>query len=95
VVVPVETGIAIAALKGVAAHYVMRAEDRVSVLARQREVVTELVSLLRMRGPAELMPAFRADFDAARDDAARLRVIVDQVASLTDASAIAWHQRLR
>jgi len=95
VVVPRETGIAIAALKGVAAHYVMRAEDRVSVLLRQREVVTELVSLLRMRGPAELMPAFRADFDAANDDAARLRVIVDQVASLTDASAIAWHERLR
>jgi dGTPase len=95
VVVPEETGIAIAALKGVAAHYVMRAEDRVSVLARQREVVTELVSLLRMRGPAELMPAFRADFAAARSDANRLRVIVDQVASLTDASAVAWHQRLR
>jgi dGTPase len=93
-VVPRETGLAIAALKGVAAHYVMRAEDRVVVLERQREVVTELVSLLRLRGPAELMPAFRADFEAADSDAARLRVVVDQVASLTDASALAWHARL-
>jgi dGTPase len=93
-VVPRETGLAIAALKGVAAHYVMRAEDRVAVLERQREVVTELVSLLRLRGPAELMPAFRADFEAADSDAARLRVVVDQVASLTDASALAWHARL-
>jgi dGTPase len=79
----------------VAAHYVMRAEDRVTVLARQREVLTELVSLLRSRGPAQLMPALRADFEMANDDAARLRVIVDQVASLTDSSAMAWHARLR
>ena len=94
-VVPRDTELAIAALKGVAAHYVMRAEDRISVLARQREVLTELVSLLRLRGPSQLMPALRADFEAARDDAARLRVIVDQVASLTDSSAEAWHARLR
>jgi dGTPase len=94
-VVPRETKVAIAALKGLAAHYVMRADDRVEVLVRQREVVAELVSLLRLRGPDELQPAFRADFAAADSDAARLRVIVDQVASLTDASALAWHDRLR
>jgi dGTPase len=93
--VPRETKVAIAALKGLAAHYVMRADDRVEVLVRQREVVAELVSLLRLRGPDELQPAFRADFAAADSDAARLRVIVDQVASLTDASALAWHDRLR
>ena len=95
VVVPRETETAVAALKGVAAHYVMRADDRVAVLQRQREVVTELVSLLRLRGPGALMPVFRADFEAADSDAAALRVIVDQVASLTDASAVDWHARLR
>jgi dGTPase len=93
-VVPPGTVLAVAALKGVAAHYVMRADDRVTVLERQREVITELVSLLRQRGPGELMPALRDDFEAASDDAARLRVVVDQVASLTDASAVAWHARL-
>jgi dGTPase len=87
--------VAVAALKGVAAHYVMRADDRVAVLHRQREVVTELVSLLTLRGPRTLMPVLRADFEAAADDAGRLRVVVDQVASLTDASALAWHDRLR
>src|SRR4051794_20024436 len=86
-VVPRTTALTIAALKGVAAHYVMQAHDRVAVLDRQREVITELVSLLRVRGPGELAPAYRADFAAAGTDAARLRAIVDQVASLTDASA--------
>ena len=94
-VVPRETALSVAALKGVAAHFVMRADDRVSVLERQREVLTELVAQLRLRGPGELMPALRADFEAAGSDAARLRVIVDQVASLTDGSAHAWHARLR
>ena len=94
-VVPDETAYAIAALKGVAAHFVMRAEDRRGVLARQQELVAELVSMLRLRGPETLEPAFRADFADAQSDAARLRVISDQVASLTDVSAVAWHQRLR
>jgi dGTPase len=94
VVVPPATVLAVSALKGVAAHYVMRAEDRVAVLERQREVVTGLVDQLWRRGPGELMPALRADFEAADSDAGRLRVVVDQVASLTDPSALAWHQRL-
>jgi dGTPase len=72
----------------------MRAEDRVAVLQQQREVLTELVAQLRLRGPEELQPAFREDFAQAATDAARLRVVVDQVASLTDASALAWHARL-
>jgi dGTPase len=93
-VVPPGTGLAVAALKGVAAHYVMRAQDRVTVLTRQREVVAELVTQLVSR-PSELMPAFREDLQAACSDAARLRVVVDQVASLTDASAVRWHARLR
>ncbi len=94
-VVPRETGLAIAALKGIAAHYVMRAGDRVAILDRQRTVVADLVSRLAQAGPAELQPAFRADFLAAGSEAARLRVVVDQVASLTDASALAWHERAR
>ena len=93
-VVPRRTELAIAVLKGIAAHYVMRADARVVVLERQREVVTALVTQLQRRGPAELQPAFQADFAAADSDAARLRVIADQVASLTDASAVTWHARL-
>jgi len=94
-VVPAETRLAIAALKGMAAHYVMQAEDRLAILERQRELVLELVALLERRAPAELLPVLREDFTEAGSDAARLRVVVDQVASLTDASAVAWHARLR
>jgi dGTPase len=93
-VVPDDTRAEIAALKGIAAHYIMRAADRVAGLAREREVISDLVALLRLRSPGMLEPAFRDDFETAGDEAARLRVIIDQIASLTDASALAWHVRL-
>ncbi len=93
-VVPAETALAIAALKGIAAHYVMRAGDRVALLERQRSVVAELVEAALAGAPQTLEPAFRLDHAEAASDAARLRVVVDQVASLTDASALAWHARL-
>ncbi len=93
-VVPRETLVEIVALKGVAAHLVMRAEDHLGVLDDQRTVVAELVEAVLERAPASLMPQFRSDFLAASGDAERLRVVVDQVAHLTDASAHAWHARL-
>jgi len=93
-VLPRDTTLAIAVLKGIAAHYVMRADDRVALLDRQREVLAELVEALTGGGPHLLEPVFRADHAAASDDAARLRVVVDQVASLTDSSALEWHARL-
>jgi dGTPase len=39
-----------------------------------------------------LDPLFRPLHAAAADDAAALRVVIDQVASLTDHAAVAWHQ---
>lgn len=93
-VLPERTLLEIAVLKGVAAHYVMQTDDRLAVMARQREVMAELVALVAHRGPDALERAFADDWAAAPDDAARLRVVVDQVASLTDASAVGWHRRL-
>lgn len=94
-VVPEETRLEIAVLKGIAAHYVMRADDRVALMERQRELLAELVALLAHRGPDAMERPFADDWAAAADDAARLRVVVDQVASLTDQSAVAWHAALR
>jgi dGTPase len=93
-VLPEATTTEIAVLKGVAAHYVMRAVDRVALMVRQRALLEELFAVLAGRAGDGLDPEFRADFDAAADDAARTRVLLDQVASLTDASAVTWHRRL-
>jgi dGTPase len=71
----------------------MRADDRLALQEEQREVVAGLVAQLSAR-PDSLMPTHRADFEAAGSETARLRAVVDQVASLTDASAVAWHRRL-
>jgi dGTPase len=70
----------------------MQADDRVAAMERQRELMAELVTALVER--PVLDPAFLADHAAAPDDAGRLRAVIDQVASLTDASAAAWHARL-
>lgn len=93
-VVPRGTWLEITVLKAVAAHYVMQTPDRVTIMSHQREVIAGLVEVLLDGGPAVLDRPFADDWRDASDDAARLRVVVDQVASLTDASALAWHDRL-
>ena len=84
----------IGVLKGIAAHYVMQADDRVALMERQRQLVAELVEAVWERGADALDRVFLADWDDAADDAARRRVVIDQVASLTDASAVARHRSL-
>lgn len=93
-VVPESVRDEVVALKGVAAVFVMAAEDRRPEYERQQQVLAELVESLRHGAPDTLEPVFAADYRQAEDDAARLRVVVDQVASLTDESALGWHRRL-
>jgi dGTPase len=93
-VVPEQTRLEIALLKGIAAHYVMRTDERAAKMDRQRGVLSELVEHLVAGAPADLDRQFADDWRAAGDDAARLRVVIDQVASLTDITALAWHERL-
>ncbi len=93
-VVPDRTRAEIAVLKSIGVFHVMHSEERQHRRAEQRELLTELLHALWKNAPAGLDAAFAADFAAAADDAARFRVVVDQVASLTDASAVAWHARL-
>ncbi|MFG1696291.1 deoxyguanosinetriphosphate triphosphohydrolase [Nonomuraea sp. NPDC049309] len=93
-VVPRATRLECALLKGVTAHYVMATEDHHATQARQRDLITELASLIMLGAPDTLEPAFRPAFIEAPDDPARVRVVIDQIASLTDTSAVAWHRRL-
>ena len=62
---PESTRLEIAVLKGVAAHYVMRAEDRVAVMSPQRELIAELVEELDKRGAEALDRPFADDWHAA------------------------------
>jgi dGTPase len=56
--------------------------------------LTELAAALLESGPEAFDPALRGDLAAAEGDGARLRVVVDQVASMTDVSAVERHRRL-
>ncbi len=93
-VVPDDIRAECALLKAVTAHYVMSRADLLAVHVEQRLVIGGLVGALVDHGPEALSPALAPAWHAAADDAGRLRVVVDQVASLTDASARAWHASL-
>ncbi len=72
----------------------MSREGAAAAQARERELIIELAAAVRMGAPGTLDPALRPGYLAAGSDTDRLRVVVDQVASLTDTSAVAWHGRL-
>ncbi|MFJ3418811.1 MULTISPECIES: deoxyguanosinetriphosphate triphosphohydrolase [unclassified Streptomyces] len=93
-VVPREARLECAVLKAVADRYVMQRAEQERIRADERIVVAELAEVLTTRAPDGLEPQFRAQFDEAPDDRARKRVIVDQIASLTDASARSLHAHL-
>ena len=93
-VVPRRQRLECALLKGVAAYYVMSRDGAAQVQARERELIAELAEAIRAGAPETLDPALRPAYEAAGSGPQRLRVVVDQVASLTDTSAIAWHRRL-
>jgi dGTPase len=93
-IVPSDARAECAVLKSLAARYVMNRDDVVALQTRQREQLSELLAAVSAAAPETLEPWLRDSFRAAPDDAGRLRVVVDQVASLTDTSALAWHQRL-
>jgi dGTPase len=92
--VPRQQRLECALLKGVTARFVMNRDGVAARQANQRELIAELADAVQAGAPATLDPALRQAYDAAGMDHARLRVVIDQIASLTDISAIAWHQRL-
>ena len=83
-----------ALLKAITARYVMNRAGVFAAQARERELLAELAHAIERGAPHTLDPLLRPSWDAAGTDAAHRRVVIDQVASLTDTSAIAWHHRL-
>ena len=92
--VPDQVAAEVALLKALALRYVMSDPERLAAQAKQRELLAELFDIVLRRAPDALDPVFLPAWTTAADDAARLRVVVDQIASLTDNQALRWHREL-
>jgi dGTPase len=93
-VVPAAIAAECALLKALAAHYVMGRPDSRARQAGERRLLGELVGLVAAGSPGTLDPGLAPSWHRAGSDADRLRVVIDQVAQLTDTSALAWFERL-
>lgn len=96
-VIPEDTSYEIVALKGMAVYFVMEPREREPFHKEERSIVTDLVDVLLADSPNPsdaLETVFLDDWLEATNDDERLRVAIDQVASLTDASALAMHSIL-
>jgi dGTPase len=93
-VVPAETRAECAVLKAMTAKWVMGRTGAELLQTRQRELLLELTEAVADGAPETLEPLLAETWGAASDAASRRRVVVDQVARLTDLSAVRWHARL-
>ena len=92
--IPREQKIEVDFLKAIAGHYLINAAASQERYAKQQIVIHELVDMLFEAAPKELDPIFEDDWKVASTDSERLRVVVDQIASLTDPGAYALHAHL-
>ncbi len=92
--IPQDVRSEVSALKALANIFVFQRDNSAAIYQRQQEVLLELVDALVRKAPEGLDAVFAPAWFAAETDAARLRIIVDQVASLTDRSVIRWHTTL-
>ena len=92
--IPREAVIEVDFLKAVAGFYLINAAASQERYEKQQIVIRELVEMLFAKAPLELDPIFEDDWKHAASDAERLRVVIDQIASLTDPGAYALHAHL-
>lgn len=93
-VVPADVRAEVVALKSLSHHFVFFREGSEERYAQQQRILTELVAALVAADGDYLAPLFTEAWAATTNAEERLRVIIDQVASLTDVSAVRWHGRL-
>ena len=92
--IPREAVIEVDFLKAIAGHYLISAAASQDRYEKQQVLIQELVEMLFVAAPAELDPIFEDDWKLASSDAEKLRVVIDQIASLTDPGAYALHAHL-
>ena len=90
-VVPRAQRIEVAILKSIATFYVINAAASQERYADQQIVIKSLVEMVLEQAPGSLDSFFLDDWKRATNYEEKLRVVVDQVASLTDPGAYALH----
>lgn len=92
--VPREQRVEVAMLKAIPGHYIIRAEKSQELYGKQRVLLGELVDAVLERAPGALESFFLQEWYRASSEQEKLRVVIDQVASLTDPGAYALHKEL-
>ncbi len=93
-VIPREQQVEVDFLKAIAGHYLINAAASQERYAKQQVLIKELVEMLHKHARTDLDSIFAKDWAVATNDAERMRIVIDQVASLTDPGAYALHARL-
>ena len=93
-IVPRQQRVEVALLKSMAGHYVINAAASQKRYAEQQQLLSELVEAILSSAPESLESFFLQDWQSAENDQQRLRVVIDQVASLTDPGAQILHAKL-
>jgi dGTPase len=94
-VVPRAQRVEVALLKSLAGFYIINSATSAKRYDNEQVLIHKLVAAVLKDAPNTLETFFLQDWKRATTDAARLRVVIDQVASLTDPGAIALFARLR
>ena len=92
--VPRAQRVEVALLKSMAGYYIIRAEKSQERYAKQQEVIIDLVEAVRESAPETLESFFLQAWQRASTEEEKMRVVIDQVSSLTDVGAYALHQQL-
>ena len=92
--VPRAQRVEVALLKSMAGHYIIRAEKSQERYASQQQVIVDLVQAVRDKAPDSLESFFLQEWNRATSEREKMRVVIDQIASLTDVGAYALHEQL-
>jgi dGTPase len=92
--VPRAQRVEVAMLKAMPGYYIILAERSQELYAKQRTLLAELVDVVLERAPGSLESFFLQEWYRSNSDSEKLRVVIDQVASLTDPGAYALHSEL-